>query len=184
MKEKVVLAYSGGLDTSIILKWLLLEGYDVICFMADVGQEEDFGEAEKKALSIGASQVYVEDLKTEFVTDYIFQALKASRPEVPDRALEVMDRELMALFSEKMAAPGGLMDQVIPVYHKYFTHQEIRELLDFYQTPIGKKAIMVLPRVVSDSMVAGRRWGESLGPEIETRVRAALEREGLLPKGM
>jgi uncharacterized protein len=114
----------------------------------------------------------------------IFQALKASRPEVPDRALEVMDRELMALFSEKMAAPGGLMDQVIPVYHKYFTHQEIRELLDFYQTPIGKKAIMVLPRVVSDSMVAGRRWGESLGPEIETRVRAALEREGLLPKGM
>jgi argininosuccinate synthase len=78
MKEKVVLAYSGGLDTSIILKWLLLEGYDVVCFMADVGQEEDFGEAEKKALSIGASQVYVEDLKTEFVTDYIFQALKAN----------------------------------------------------------------------------------------------------------
>jgi len=114
----------------------------------------------------------------------IFQALKASRPEVPDRALEVMDRELMALFAEKMSAPGGLMDQVIPVYHKYFTHPEIQELLAFYQSPIGKKAIMVLPKVVGESMIAGRRWGESLGPEIEIRVRAALEREGLLPKGM
>lgn len=114
----------------------------------------------------------------------IFQALKASRPEVPDRALEVMDHELMALFSEKMSAPGGLMDQVVPVYHRHFTHDEIRELLAFYQTPIGKKAIKVLPQVVSESMAAGRRWGESLGPEIETRVRAALEREGLMPKGM
>lgn len=114
----------------------------------------------------------------------IFQALKASRPEVPDRALEVMDRELMALFSEKMTAPGGLVDQVIPVYHRYFTHDEIRELLAFYQTPVGKKSIKVLPQVVNESMVAGRRWGETLGPEIETRVRAALEREGLMPKGM
>jgi argininosuccinate synthase len=78
MKEKVVLAYSGGLDTSVILKWLLLKDYDVVCFLADVGQEEDFAEAKEKALKIGASKVYIEDLKEEFVTDYIFQALKAN----------------------------------------------------------------------------------------------------------
>ncbi len=113
----------------------------------------------------------------------IFQLLKASSPEIPDRALAVMDRELMALFSEKMSAPGGLMDQAIPVYAKYFTHQEIRELLAFYQTPIGKKAILVLPKVVNESMMAGQRWGQSLGPEIEKRVMTALRREGLLPKG-
>lgn len=57
MGEKVLLAYSGGLDTSCILKWLLDKGYEVICFMADVGQEEDFEVARAKALKIGASDV-------------------------------------------------------------------------------------------------------------------------------
>jgi hypothetical protein len=93
-----------------------------------------------------------------------------------------MDRELMALFSEKMSAPGELIDQVIPVYDKHFTHQEILELLAFYQTPIGKKTILVLPKVTNESMLAGQRWGQSLGPEIERRIINSLTREGLLPK--
>lgn len=78
MKKKIVLAYSGGLDTSVILKWLCNKGYEVICFVADVGQQEDFEEIKKKALVIGASKVYVENLQKEFVEDYIFQALKAN----------------------------------------------------------------------------------------------------------
>jgi len=78
MKTKVILAYSGGLDTSVILKWLLNKGYDVVCFLANVGQREDFEKAKEKALQIGASRVYIEDLREEFVTDYIFQALKAN----------------------------------------------------------------------------------------------------------
>ncbi len=75
-KEKVVLAYSGGLDTSVILKWLVNKGYDVICFVGDVGQIDDFDAIKKKALNAGASKVYVEDLKSEFVTDFIFPAMK------------------------------------------------------------------------------------------------------------
>jgi len=78
MGTKVVLAYSGGLDTSVILKWLLNKGYEVICFMANVGQQEDFEAARAKAIKLGASKVFLEDLREEFVTDYIFQALKAN----------------------------------------------------------------------------------------------------------
>ena len=78
MKEKVVLAYSGGLDTSVILKWLIEKGYEVIAFVADVGQDEDFEECRNKALLLGASKVIVMDLKKEFVTDYVFKAVKAN----------------------------------------------------------------------------------------------------------
>ena len=78
MKEKVVLAYSGGLDTSVILAWLCDQGYDVICFIADVGQEEDFEVIKQRALAIGACKVIIKDLKQEFVEHYIFQALKAN----------------------------------------------------------------------------------------------------------
>ncbi|MCP3944090.1 MAG: argininosuccinate synthase [Desulfobacteraceae bacterium] len=77
-KGKVVLAYSGGLDTSIILKWLLEQGYEVIAYMADIGQQEDFDAAKKKAMEIGAAQVFIEDMKKEFVTDYIFPVYKAN----------------------------------------------------------------------------------------------------------
>ena len=78
MKEKVVLAYSGGLDTSVILKWLKDEGYEVIAYIADVGQEDDFEAAKKKALELGAANVYIDDLKKEFVTEFIFPAIKAN----------------------------------------------------------------------------------------------------------
>jgi argininosuccinate synthase len=78
MKEKVVLAYSGGLDTSVILKWLIEKNYEVIAFVADVGQAEDFEACRKKALLLGASKVIIADLKREFVTDYVFKAVKAN----------------------------------------------------------------------------------------------------------
>jgi len=76
--KKVMLAYSGGLDTSVILKWLINKGYEVIAYVADVGQNDDFEAVREKALAIGASSVIIEDLKREFVTDYIFQAVKAN----------------------------------------------------------------------------------------------------------
>jgi argininosuccinate synthase len=77
MKERVVLAYSGGLDTSVIIKWLAKKGYEVIAYMADVGQESDFETYRKRALATGAVKVIVDDLKEEFVSDFVFKALKA-----------------------------------------------------------------------------------------------------------
>ena len=77
-KKKVILAYSGGLDTSVILKWLEQKGYEVIAYVANVGQNEDFEEIRQKALQTGATKVYVEDLKEEFVVDYILPALQGN----------------------------------------------------------------------------------------------------------
>jgi argininosuccinate synthase len=76
-KKKVVLAYSGGLDTSVIIRWLMDRGYEVVCYMGDVGQGSDAENARKRALKIGASKCIVGDLKKEFVEQYAFRALKA-----------------------------------------------------------------------------------------------------------
>jgi len=73
--KKVVLAYSGGLDTACILKVLQQRGYEVIAYVADVGQQEDFDEIADRARRTGASKVYVENLQREFVTDFIFPAI-------------------------------------------------------------------------------------------------------------
>mmetsp|Transcript_30831 Transcript_30831/g.46772 ORF Transcript_30831/g.46772 Transcript_30831/m.46772 type:complete len:419 (+) Transcript_30831:104-1360(+) len=78
-KPKVILAYSGGLDTSVILKWLSEKGFDVIAFCANVGQyEEDFEAVKTKAVSCGALKCVVTDLRKEFVTDYVFEAVKCN----------------------------------------------------------------------------------------------------------
>ncbi len=73
--KKVVLAYSGGLDTACILKVLQQRGYEVIAYIADVGQQEDFEEVAERAKQTGASKVYIENLQREFVSDFIFPAI-------------------------------------------------------------------------------------------------------------
>jgi len=106
-KEKVVLAYSGGLDTSVILSWLVDKGYDVIAFVGNIGQRENFDEIREKALKSGATKVYVEDLRREFVTDFIFTALMGNaiyegryllgtslaRPLLAKRQVEIAEKE-------------------------------------------------------------------------------------------
>ncbi len=106
--KKVVLAYSGGLDTSVIIRWLIDNyGCEVIAFSADVGQQEDMEEVRKKALATGASKVYIYDLKEEFLREYCFRALKAqalyegkyqlgtalNRPIISKYLVEVAEKE-------------------------------------------------------------------------------------------
>ncbi len=107
-KEKVVLAYSGGLDTSIIIPWLK-ENYDceVIAMAADVGQGEELAPLNEKAIKTGASKIYIEDMKEEFITDFIYPTLKAgavyegkyllgtsfARPIIAKRMVEIALKE-------------------------------------------------------------------------------------------
>ncbi len=77
--KKVVLAYSGGLDTSVILRWLReTYGCEVITFTADLGQGEELGPARAKAEAMGVEQIFVEDLREEFVRDYVFPMFRAN----------------------------------------------------------------------------------------------------------
>ncbi len=122
--SKLILAYSGGLDTSVILKWLSEKGYEVIAYIADVGQNEDLDIAKSKALKSGAKKVYVEDLKEELITDYVFPAIKANalyegryllgtslaRPLIAKRQIEIAHKENAEFVSHGSTGKGN--DQV------------------------------------------------------------------------
>ena len=125
MREKVVLAYSGGLDTSIIIPWLKENySYDVIAMVGDVGQGDDLEAAVAKAYATGASNVVVEDLREEFLTAYVFPALKAgavyehkyllgtslARPLIAKRQVEVALREGASAVAHGCTGKGN--DQV------------------------------------------------------------------------
>jgi hypothetical protein len=112
----------------------------------------------------------------------MFDMMKSSRPDFPETALAIMEQETVAVFSERLDEPDGLLALTVPIYHRYFTHQEVRDLLAFYATPVGKKTVTVMPRLVQESMAVGQAWGQSLGTEIERRIVAALRKEGLLPE--
>ncbi|OZJ01956.1 Argininosuccinate synthase [Bifiguratus adelaidae] len=122
--KKVLLAYSGGLDTSCILAWLIEQGYEVMAYMANVGQEEDFKAAEEKAYKVGATKVFIEDLRTEFVVDSIYPAIQANaiyesvyllgtslaRPVIAKRQIEIAERE--GCFAVSHGCTGKGNDQV------------------------------------------------------------------------
>ncbi|QEK13281.1 argininosuccinate synthase [Crassaminicella thermophila] len=124
-KEKVVLAYSGGLDTSVILTWLKeTYGYDVIAVCVNVGQEDDFEEVKKKALATGAVDAYAVDVVEEFITEYIYPTLKAgavyeddyllgtsfARPLIAKKLVEIAEKEGAVAIAHGATGKGN--DQV------------------------------------------------------------------------
>ena len=123
--NKIVLAYSGGLDTSVILTWLK-EKYqcEVVAFCADVGQEEELDGLEEKGKETGASAVYIEDLRLEFARDFIFPAIQGSavyemryllgtslaRPLIAKAMVQVAEKEGADAFSHGATGKGN--DQI------------------------------------------------------------------------
>ncbi len=123
--KKIILAYSGGLDTSVILHWLKKEyNAEVIAYIADLGQGEDLKAAAKKARKVGASKVYIEDLKNEFIKDFIFPMIQSSalyegsyllgtsiaRPLISKRQIEIAKKENAYAVSHGSTGKGN--DQV------------------------------------------------------------------------
>lgn len=91
------------------------------------------------------------------VMNQMLVPMKQALPEVPEA--------FWTRFMEKVD-PDDLVDMSVPIYAKYFTHDEIKQLLEFYRTPIGQKVIGTLPAVMQESMAAGQRWGEQLSQQV------------------
>jgi len=152
-KETVILAYSGGLDTSCILVWLLEKGYRVIPCMVDVGQGDDFEAARKKALKLGAEKIYIEDRKKEFVTNYIWPAVQAglkyegryllgtalARPCIARCLIEVAKKENAKFISHGATGKGN--DQVRFELSCYALHEGVKFLAPWREAEFLKKFV-------------------------------------------
>ena len=130
---KVVLAYSGGLDTSIILKWLQLNyNYEVVTFTADIGQKEELEPAREKALLLGVKpeNIFIEDLRKEFVRDFVFPMFRSNaqyegqylgliaRPLISKKLIEIAERLMQMLFHMELREKVMTkLDLSCPVMH-------------------------------------------------------------------
>ncbi|MFN3479755.1 MAG: argininosuccinate synthase [Thermodesulfovibrionales bacterium] len=156
MIKKIVLAYSGGLDTSVAIKWLK-ETYDaeVIAFCADLGQGEDLNEIGEKAIKTGASKVYIEDMREEFVSDYIFPMLRAgavyeghyllgtsiARPLIAKRQIEIAEKEEAEAVSHGATGKGN--DQVRFEMTYYALNPDIKVIAPWREWPFKSRQSLI-----------------------------------------
>ncbi|WP_411889487.1 argininosuccinate synthase [Yoonia sp. SDW83-1] len=154
--KKVVLAYSGGLDTSIILKWLQTEyGCEVVTFTADLGQGEELEPARKKAEMMGASAIYIEDLREEFVRDFVFPMFRANalyeglyllgtsiaRPLISKRLVEIAAAEGADAVSHGATGKGN--DQVRFELAAYALNPEIKVVAPWRTWDLGSRTKLI-----------------------------------------
>ncbi|MEW6161760.1 MAG: argininosuccinate synthase [Nitrospirota bacterium] len=156
MIKKIVLAYSGGLDTSVAIKWLK-EKYnaEVIAFYADLGQGENLEEVREKALKTGASKVYIEDLKEEFVKDYIFPMLRANaayegtyllgtsiaRPFIAKKQIGIAEKEGAEAVAHGATGKGN--DQVRFELTYYALKPEIKVIAPWREWPFNSRQSLI-----------------------------------------
>lgn len=111
-----------------------------------------------------------------YVVRHYLDTLRQARPDIPAAALDTIAPVVDEVIAANLPA---FADQIVPLYHRYFTWAEIGALLAFYQTEVGRKSIQVMPQLLQESMQMGGKWGEALGPEIQRRVKERLKQEGV-----
>ncbi len=152
MKNKIVLAYSGGLDTSVILKWLQTEyKADVIAYAADLGQGAELTEAKIKAKKLGAKKIYIENLKEEFVRDYVFPMFRCNtiyegeyllgtsiaRPLIAKRQIEIAKKEKAYAVSHGATGKGN--DQVRFEFSYYALEPKIQVIAPWREWDLSSR---------------------------------------------
>ena len=140
---------------------------------------EDMTEAKRvdidKLIEMTGAVAIGQQMSDAIVTQ-MSQVLRGSRPDLPPRLFDILREEVNRVIEENLP---NLMSKIIPVYHKYFTHQDIKGMLRFYQSPLGQKTIQVLPLLMQESMYLGQHWSQALGPEVQKRVIERFKAEGV-----
>jgi len=101
------------------------------------------------------------------------------RPDLSKTIVKKLRQEFRAEIEKNVQAPGGLMDYIISIYNSHFTHQEIRDWLLFYESPLGKKINSTMPTVVEESTLAYQQWNRNINPVLYKWLKERLKKEGI-----
>ena len=107
------------------------------------------------------------------------RVLKSSKPNINPKAYDIVEEEVKSIIHHEVYTKNALNELIYPIYDKYLSSSDLKEIINFYKTPVGKKTINVLPTITQEAMQAGQVWGQSLGPVIEQRIIARFDKEGI-----
>jgi len=113
-----------------------------------------------------------------YFTQAVTSSIQATNPDVPPRVFEIVDEVVTEVLREGMGAEGGMMDQIVAVYAKHFSHAEVLELTRFYETPLGTKLVEKMPMLVAEGAQVGEAWGREQGPKIQQQLQQRFAAEG------
>ena len=116
---------------------------------------------------------------TIFYNNQMTRIIKRMSPDLSKKTLEMLRQELRAEIERNMQDQGGLLDHIISIYNSHFTHQEIRDWLLFYESPLGKKINSTRPSIMEESNLAYQRWNRNSEPVLYEWVKERLKKEGI-----
>lgn len=129
----------------------------------------------KKLMELVGTTRLLQDLIDQTIDQQI-AILRRARPEVPTKFWNEFTVE-----ARDEASPQELMQLIAPIYDQHFSHDEIRQMIAFYESPLGKKISETLPQIQQESLEVGQQWGEKLGQRLSNRVRERLNQHGYKP---
>ena len=124
----------------------------------------------------GALEIGVQ--MSDLIVAQMFEALKAADKEVPDRAYDALEDEVISTINDAIAS-GSFSELMYPIYRKYLSRTDLEAMVRFYRTEEGKRIAEAIPVMAQEAMQAGQVWGTNLSPEIARRVRERLASEGI-----
>jgi hypothetical protein len=114
------------------------------------------------------------------MSNQVIDSMSRAQPNLPDRVVVIVKETLNTEFARAFNAPDGLLTNIVDIYAKHFTHDEVLALLKFYETPLGRKAVSVLPVVAQESSAAGQTWAAANMKRIGAVVQERLRAEGFV----
>lgn len=107
------------------------------------------------------------------MTQQLYQVLKTTRPELPPEAFEIVREEVGRQLAEDR---DKLLGQMAAIYEKNFAEQEMRDLIAFYQSDLGRRTMAVIPQIIQESMGLGKSWGQAVGPKLMARLEERFKK--------
>jgi hypothetical protein len=114
------------------------------------------------------------------ISQQMLQMMKTQHPEVPERNFDVVREVAEKEFENAFEGPDGLQSRMVPLYAKYFSPEDVRGLIAFYQSPLGQKSLSVMPALMQDGIAIGRQWAAEATPRVQEAIKKRLAAEGVV----